>query len=114
MQQHEGEVAEQQAAGDAPAQIAPEGGQHYLQHGGAQGQHQQQAGAEIGEVETPLRQGLQDLAEFTALGSLLEQQADPQLIAAGQGVVGGAQGAVEIQGAAPLRHCWRLSTGWFS
>ena len=45
---------------------------------------------------------MQDLAEFTALGSLLEQQADPQLVAAGQGVVGGAQGAVEIQGATPL------------
>lgn len=102
VQQHEGEVAEQQAADDPPAQTAPELGQQGLEHGGAQCQYQYQAGEEVGEVETLLRQSLQDLAEFSALGSICQQQADPQLIATGEGIVRCPQGAVEIQGAAPF------------
>ena len=102
VQQHEGEVAEQQAAQHPGAVAAAQPRQQGPEHGGAHQQHQQQAGHQIGQVEAALRQGLQDLAVFGALGSVRQQQADPQLIAAVQGVVGGAQGAVEIQGAALL------------
>ncbi len=102
MQQHEGEVAEQQAADDLPAQAAAQLWQHRLEHGGAQGQHQGQAHHQISEVEALLRQGLQDLAEVTALGAIFEQQTDAQLITAGQRVIRGAQGTVEIQRAAVI------------
>ena len=66
------------------------------------GQYQRQAHHQIGEVEALLRQGLQDLAEVAALGAILEQQTDAQLIAAIKGIVRGAQSAVEIQRAAVI------------
>ena len=102
MQQHEGEVAEQQAADDPPAQAAAQLWQHRFEHSGAQGQHQRQAHHQIGEVEALLRQGLQDLAEVAALGAIFEQQTNAQLIAAIKRIIRGAQGAVEIQGAAVI------------
>ncbi|MOA10460.1 hypothetical protein D3C78_1303490 [compost metagenome] len=102
MQQHEGEVAEQQAAkhprGHAVAQLWQQGPEHQ----GAGQQHQQQAGHQVAEIEAALGQGLQDLAVLAALGSILEQQADAQLVAAVEGIIRCPQGAVEIQGAALL------------
>ena len=102
VEQHEGEVAEQQAACHPGAVASAQPRQQGLEHGGAHQQHQQQAGHQVEEVETALRQGLEDLAVFGALRPVCQQQPDAQLVAAVQGVVGGAQGAVEAQGAALL------------
>lgn len=102
VQQHEGEVAKQQAADDPRAVASAQPRQHRPEHGGAHQQHQQQADHQVAQVEAALRQGLQYLAVFGALGPVRQQQADPQLIAAVQGVIRCPQGAVEIQGAALL------------